>query len=619
MKRVFSVFVSVLIAAVVILPSFTPVLTKTGVNGIIEADAASGSWIGAWATAPIEATVSVGTALNLQDVIFSRSTTRTEVTVTTGGTLLRIKVSNIFGDSDLKITQASIAKTNTDVASGILENTSVGLTFNNGSSSVTVDNGDEIWSDPVYFETKPLDRLSISFYYASRTRMSTCGLFGGKTFLSTSPTIVGNASQVNSLKLDSPAEVSIGSSTITYHTVPFLTNIDVFSRDPNAYTAVVIGDSTLTNNNHIYLATKLVNAGFSNIGLINQSIVANRLLYDGVGLIGSLYGEALIDRFERDALTQSNVKVVLVKIGLNDCIHPATKSMAGKAPYSSVDDIIQGYKELISMAHARGIKIYMFKKTAWNGYQRSFLGQSDDLSWSQDLQDMCDKLDAWIVSTPLLDGYIDLDALDDPLDHTALLPAFTSDGAHLTDLGAIYCADLIPLSIFGIKRDVMSASKIIGVDPIQAKQDRIDAANAPTNPPTHATVAEPAQSATQPSGGQNTPNTDPVQSSKPSTSTPGNTSGFNSQTQTTAPSETGTTADGAELTVSVPTADASQQQGNPTPQSIDVPPAGDSAPTVDTVNNGAKIGLVLVIVLVVVVAGAIVVLSLGRKKVDGEI
>ena len=81
---------------------------------------------------------------------------------------------------------------------------------------------------------------------------------------------------------------------------------------------------------------------------------------------GKTYGDALIDRFERDALNISGVKYIFVKIGLNDILHQFSKSMGNSVPHYSAKAIINGYKELVERAHAKGIKIFFFTKNLMN-------------------------------------------------------------------------------------------------------------------------------------------------------------------------------------------------------------------------------------------------------------
>lgn len=447
---------------------------------------AAGKWVAAWSTSTVNGSIKIS-GLSLQDIIPSRSTIRTELTVATGGSKLRFCFSNEYGAASIVINDASVAKTDTNTKAAVLENTLTPITFDD-KDYVEIPAGKTVWSDEISFQTEALEKISVSLYFENFTYITSTGLSNGQTYLSTGSALLGSTSRVNNRAFSASSEISIGSGAITYHTVPFLSKIDTCSDKPNACAAVFIGDSTLVNDTYLDYAIRAVNAGADNVGIVNEAIIGNKLLSDGTGMIGKLYGDALIKRFERDVLTAAGVKYCFVKIGLNDILHQFTKSMAKSTPKYSPADIINGYKTLVSLAHSKGIKIYFFTKSAWNGYERSFLGQTGDLTWNAEAQAMCDELDKWIKGNNEADGYIDCSPLADPSDKTKLCPSFTPDGAHLTYLGAIALADLIPLEYIGVKApNAKTVAEIMNADPYAEKRSIEKALEEKKNEP--ATVA----------------------------------------------------------------------------------------------------------------------------------
>ncbi len=193
-------------------------------------------------------------------------------------------------------------------------------------------------------------------------------------------------------------------------------------------------------------------------------------------MLGTLYGESTIKRYFDDALNLPGVKKIFVKVGLNDILHPMTKSMADKAPYSSVEEIIDGYKTLIRLAHAKGIKIYFFGRTPFKGYSRDFfMASPDDLVWTKEADDKLNEINNWLKNTDLIDGYIDVDSMRDPSDTGRLRPQLTTDGAHLSHLGQVALVDLIPLEFFNVNpSSFKSMAAIQNVDPYKT------ATNTPT-------------------------------------------------------------------------------------------------------------------------------------------
>lgn len=447
-----------------------------------KADAAYGKWIATWATSLVNGSIELGSiipGIAVQDVIPSKSTIRTELSVTAGGSMLKFKLSNQFGKSAITINEASVARTEGSGKAMIVDGTQTPITFD-GKSEVTIPAGETIWSDAIDFKTAALEKISISMHFKNLTYITSTGLSNGRTFMATGLLMNSDkASKVNYTSLPTSNEINISSGTVTYHTIPFLSCINTYNTSDDACTAVFIGDSTLVNDTYLHYAKRLVSGDEKDIGVINEAVIGNKLLSDGSGLIGNLCGKAMIDRFTRDVLEQSGVKYCFVKIGLNDIAHQYSKSLSPTTPKYSPQDIISGYKTLVRLCHNKGIKIYFFTKSPWKGYEREFLGQSGDLTWSEDIQKLCDELTAWTKTNNEADGFIDCADLADPSNPYALCPSFTPDGAHLTEIGSIALADLIPVEYVGAdKAKCKTAASIAGVDPYKEKKQIIAKMNA---------------------------------------------------------------------------------------------------------------------------------------------
>ena len=423
-----------------------------------------GKWIASWGTSAVDFYISLADYVSgfiVNGKIPAGSLLRTELTVTAAGEKLRLKFSNEYGDKDVKFSNAFVAKTDTKQHGSIKTLTKENITFS-GNKTVVIPAGKAIWSDDINMKTDALDKLTVSTYFTEETAVKTCGLFCGETYFSVAlPRAADDKRMVN------PSEVSIATGTNTYHIVPFLTQINTYTEADDAYSAVFIGDSTLVNGMTGYLSTRLVDAGQKDIAIVNQGIMGNRLFYKGNGLVGNLYGDALMDRYSRDALDITGCEMIVVKIGVNDILHPSSKSMGDKAPYVSPEDIINGYIKLANEAHEKGKRIYFMEITPWNGYVRDILGNKNDIVWSEELQAMCDECNAWIKNNDVADGYINSDSLADPNDSTSFIEQFTKDGIHFTETGALAFADCIDVEkIFGVK-NARTAAEIFGIDPYE--------------------------------------------------------------------------------------------------------------------------------------------------------
>jgi len=117
-------------------------------------------WIGTWATAPQPS--EPGHVKS-----FRNQTLRLIVHVSTGGTRVRIKISNIFGDHPLVIGSAHIAR-RTDVAD-IDPKSDRTLKFE-GRPSVTIAAETMVVSDPVALEVPALSDLAVSLFLPESTR-----------------------------------------------------------------------------------------------------------------------------------------------------------------------------------------------------------------------------------------------------------------------------------------------------------------------------------------------------------------------------------------------------------------------------------------------------------------
>lgn len=428
----------------------------------------SGKWIATWGTAPVDFYISLADYIpnfTVNGKVPAGTLLRTELTVSSAGEKLRFKFSNEYGDRDVTISSVFVARTDTSEKGAVLTDTEIPITFG-GDERLVIPAGKVVWSDEVNIKTFALERLTVSMYLTEETSIKTVGLFCGKTYFSRAmPDGADNGHMVN------PFEISIATGANAYHIIPFLTAIDTYTESEDAYAAAFIGDSTLVNGMTEYLSGRLVDAGRSDIGIVNSGIMGNRLFYKGTGLIGNLYGDPVLDRFERDALNITGCDRIIVKIGVNDILHPSSKSMGKNAPYVSAEQIIEGYEQLAAAAHEKGKKIFFMEITPWNGYVRDILGNKNDIVWREDLQQMCDSVNEWIKTNNVADGYINSDCLAQPQNPTAFIEQFTKDGIHFTEIGALAFADCIDIEqVFGVT-DARKAADILSIDPYEQNKE----------------------------------------------------------------------------------------------------------------------------------------------------
>ena len=399
------------------------------------------SWVGAWSTSPVE--FNWKEMLNLgcikKEYGIRNLTFRTRIQPTLSGSAVRITLSNEYGTGPLTVNSVTIARGYERLPQAIQTWTKQTVKFN-GSSQVTIPAGETVTSDPIQMSVEALEYLTVSMYFKESANMKTYGLIGGDTYIM-SGDFAGAATTLG-------VPMRMNGDFGEYAVIPALTGLEVYA--PGASSVVLLGDSTLANDIPLMLAERLQDAGIDNVGILQQAIKGNRLLDDGAGLLGMVYGESVMDRFERDALDQPGVSKIFIKVGANDIIHPNCESMKGEARPVTTEEMIEGYEQLIDVAHERGIQVYLFTRSAWKGYTRNLLGLKDDIQWTPELDRMRQEINDWILSkNNPADGVIDLDFMcQDSNEATQLCDEYTTDGVHFTAQGQQVLVDAIPLEFF---------------------------------------------------------------------------------------------------------------------------------------------------------------------------
>ncbi len=397
-------------------------------------------WVGAWSTTPVR--FDPKEFLQLKKGTFKSGLThltfRTEIRPTIGGSDVRVTLSNAFGKFPLTVDAMTAAKGVGKSVCKVVPDTIKKVTFD-GSESVTIEPGETVTSDPIGMEVEALEHLVFSSFVKKSGVMRTFGMIGGHTYAQ-----FGNHTMSSNM-LGSP--MKLNGDFGEYAIIPMICGVDVYA--PGASAVVMIGDSTIANDIPLLLAEKLQNSGISNVGILQQAVKGNRLMDNGVGRLGMVYGESMLERFERDALDLPGVKKVFIKVGDNDIIHPQCKSMKGIAKYVTVDEMIDAYKELIERAHEKHIKVYMFTRTAWRGYTRNLLGGGDDVIWTTEIDEMRKQLNRWIRSDDSpADGWIDLDYLCDDDLAEEMKKEYTTDGVHFSSKGQQVFVENLSLDYF---------------------------------------------------------------------------------------------------------------------------------------------------------------------------
>jgi lysophospholipase L1-like esterase len=351
---------------------------------------------------------------------FKNQTVRMVLRTSIGGEHLRIKVENAFGMPPVTVGAAHIALRAKD--SEIVAGSDRAITFG-GKPGCFLSSGVERVSDPVDLKVPALTDLSVSLYFPGETGPPTSHGTGLHT------TYISEG--------DTTGQPSVADSK-TSESYYYLAAVDV-EAPADAAALVTFGDSitdgtrSSSNTNHSWpalLAARLVHNKTTNrIGVANMGISGNRVLYDGSGA-------SALARFDRDVLSQSGVRWVMLMEGINDIGRVGTPTP--EAP--SADDLIAAYRQFIELAHTHGIKVIGCTLTPYEGagYARE-AGEAVRAA-----------VNAFIRTGGAFDAVVDFEAATrDATNPKRIRPAFDpGDHLHPNDAGYQAMADAVDFSIF---------------------------------------------------------------------------------------------------------------------------------------------------------------------------
>jgi lysophospholipase L1-like esterase len=397
-----------------------------------DADRDAKQWVGTWATAAQPFLPG-----SLQT--YRNQSLRLIVHTSVGRPKVRIEISNTYGDGPLLIGVVHIARRTS--AAEIDPRSDRMLKFQ-GKSFTTVPAGSMVVSDPVELEVPALSDLAISLFLPQRTEAKTSHRMAKQT------------SYVSPEAGDSTAVVKFPIAK-EIHSWPFLTGVDV-EASPGAAAIVAFGssltdgDGTTADTNARWpdvLAERLQKRTGRKveIGVLNEGIIGNRLLHDSPKGTDNPFGAGLA-RFERDVLAQAGVRYVIVGLGINDILFPAFP-FTPPSEKVSADDIISGYRQLVTRGHRKGIRVIgttnpPFENSAFEGLVTAF--------YTPEREIVRQRVNDWIRSSGEFDSVVDLDAvLRDPGHPTQLLRAYDSgDHLHPNNAGCRAQGNAFPLALF---------------------------------------------------------------------------------------------------------------------------------------------------------------------------
>lgn len=402
---------------------FRPAMMIGAAVAAFSAVPAQAAWVASWTASPHAPLSFAGReAASFENVTIAQTLRLSE-----GGTHLRVRFTNRYGAAPLAIGRARIFAI--DDAGAEIAGTSRDLTFG-GAAGAVIPRGSPFASDMVALDLPDLARVKVEIYLPQATGPCTCHLTGQDELAVSAPgDYVGMAWQ--------PA------STAGYRA--FLHTVEVLSPDAPG-TIVTFGDSitdgvgSTPGANRRWpdvLAERLQSAGME-YAVANAGISGNRVLSPGMG-------ESALARFDEDVLSLPNVTHLIIFVGVND-IGQRFGPSGGPAglvidqPQIDVAQMINGYQQLITRAHARGIKVIGSPIGPYKGAGY----------WTQEGENARLAINDWIINSGAFDAVTRLDtAFADPADPAQMREGYhMGDHLHGSDAGLRAVGESIDLALF---------------------------------------------------------------------------------------------------------------------------------------------------------------------------
>lgn len=386
-------------------------------------DAPSGTRRATWAAAPQDYNeVFPGGAFPAPPPLaFSDQSVRQIVRISSGGSGLRVRLSNRFGAEPLTLDGLHLALTSG--GSSIDPASDVALEFD-GDSSVTIPAGQDVWTDIADVSVAAGVELALTLYVAGEVPVTTVHSAAQQTAYVTAGDALSDVSFANA------------ETRTSYY---WITGIDVVTPEEGGV-IVAFGDSITdgvgssvdaSSRYPDLLARRLREAGMGGFGVVNEGISGNRVLSDVVG-------PSATSRFVRDVTEHAGATHVIILIGINDI---GFSGFLGDGSLQA-SDVTRGLASLVEDAREAGLEVYLGTLTPLKGTMAPYYSESSEL--------LRGEVNAWIRDQAEVDGVIDFDrAMQDPGDPLQMVPAFDSgDHLHPNDAGYETMAGTIDLGLF---------------------------------------------------------------------------------------------------------------------------------------------------------------------------
>lgn len=355
-------------------------------------------------------------------------TVRDLATVGVGGTAIRVRISNVFGNEPLAIGAASVGLDAGGPA--VVPGTLHQLLFS-GKRGVTVPVGGLLYSDPVPIAVKDMQVLAVSLFVRNTdlvTEHPCCTKVVSYFTSNGGGNLTGSLTGVG-LTTSSPWERWVDA-------------VDVLQTTGRG-SIVVIGDSITDGFNATLRWTNVLQQRIDSLpaseqrAVVNEGITANALTSVVPTDSATGGGPSGLSRLGRDAIDQAGVSEVVLFLGTNDLWFGATS-----------EQLIAGYRNAISEVRKGGLRIvavtllsrFSSREERWTAFQQAEM----------------ERVNRWILTSGSFDGVLNLapavaDIYNGACDPDRLFPAYDSgDHLHPDAAGLVAMANAIDPAVLDL-------------------------------------------------------------------------------------------------------------------------------------------------------------------------
>jgi lysophospholipase L1-like esterase len=375
-------------------------------------------------------------------------TVRMIARVSTGGSQIRVRLGNAFGDAPVRVQEAWAGRTIAPGVATLVPGSNQRLRFR-GATTVTIPAGGQVMSDPVGIAVQADQDVAVSLYAPGSP-------INDHTFppFPYDPPASYINSGGNSARDESNASFpaypvipgSTPSTATGYHPgQTWWLDLVVSDRPAARGTLVALGDSITDGYEAVgppgqrwtdVLADRL-NAvpraqrlAVANAGISGNTVSVQPNPYDPTG---QCCGPPAPQRLQRDVLSVPGVRAVMLLEGTNDL------GGGENAPPAPAQQVIDAMRAIVTRVHVRGLPIV----------GATILPMCLPAGSAQEQARL--TVNQWLRTSGTFDAVVDFDAvLRNPANPTEMIPDLRHDCYHPNAAGDALLGSFIPLWVFGV-------------------------------------------------------------------------------------------------------------------------------------------------------------------------